>query len=237
MIPGISTKRFLIMTKEDARLLFMDYMYGELDPNQEQKLLSYISQHDDLQQELEELTEAKSLLQHLPVESPKEQLVIMEPETNTTTHWWKGLLSSLIPTSTFARTSFGLVASVFLFVILAASTDLNVSLNDNGFNLAFGEPQTVQQGFSPEQVQLIVDQVQRQNAQMVNQIVTDAQVQQNLLLDETLEGFANYLEDQRNYDLQQITRGITSLEQNTFNRFRQTDQVLGELIQTVSYEN
>ena len=225
------------MNKEEARLLFMDYMYGELDQDQEQELLSYIRQHDDLRQELEELTEAKSLLQHLPVESPKEQLVIMEPEIKATTHWWKGLFSSLIPASTFARTSFGLVASVFLFVILAASTDLNMSLNDNGFNLTFGEQPPVQQGFTPEQVQLIVDQVQRQNAQMVNRIVTDAQVQQNLLLDETLSSFASYLEDQRNYDLQQIAQGITSLEQTTFNRFLQTDQVLGEIIQTVSYEN
>ncbi len=225
------------MNKEEARLLFMDYMYGELEEGREQELLRFISQHEDLQQELEELTETKSLLQHLPVQSPTEQLVIMEPESRAGKSWWNSFLAALTPSSTFARSSFGLVAALFLFVITAAFTDMNMSIGENGFTLTFGEQPPVQQGFTPEQVQLIVEQVQRDNARMVNQIVTDAQVQQNLLMEETLADFASYLQEQRNYDLQQITQGITSLEQTTYNRFRQTDQVLGEIIETVSYGN
>lgn len=225
------------MTKEEARLLFMDYMYGELESEKEQELLHYISQHEDLQKELEELTETKSLLRHLPVQSPTEQLVIMEPSNSSFRAWLRSVLTALLPSSTFAKSSFGLVAALFLFVITAAFTDLNMSIGEHGFSLSFGEQPPVQQGFTPEQVQLIVEQVQRDNARLVNQIVADAQVQQNLLMEETLANFASYLQEQRNYDLEQISQGLSSLEQTTYNRFRQTDQVLGEIIETVSYGN
>ena len=67
------------MNKEEARLLLMDYMYGELNEAKKSELLDFINQHDDLKQEFEELTETQSFLHHLPVQDPAEQLVIMEP--------------------------------------------------------------------------------------------------------------------------------------------------------------
>ena len=225
------------MTKEEARILLMDYMYGELDADQAKELELFISQHDDLKQELEELTETRSMLQHLPVQSPQEQLVIMEPSAETNNggpNWWERFKAAFSPQAGFARTSFAIAGFVFLFVITGALTNMNVSIGDNGFSMTFGEQPAKQVGYTPAQVELIINQVQKENAQLVNQIVLAAQEQQEEQFQQTLATFAQYIDDQRATDLELMNYSLSSLEETTYNRFRQTDQVLGEIIQTVS---
>ena len=105
------------MNKDEVRNLMMDYMFGELNEAQRHEFENYISQHADLKQELEELTQTRSLLQHLPAESPTEQLVIMEPEASTdpTESIWSKLSNLLIPQHIFAKTAFSIATFVFLF--------------------------------------------------------------------------------------------------------------------------
>lgn len=225
------------MTKEDARNLFMDYLYGELDTEQTKKLEVFLDKHEDLKQEFEALTETRSLLQHLPVQNPAEQLVIMEPEKEPfakETNWWNALQSFLIPQSRFARTSFTMAIFVFLFFVMGAFTNMNFSMGENGFSLAFGEQSPIQTGYTAAQVEMIINQVQQENAEIINEYVLAAQEQQDLQFQQTLSTFATYLDNQRESDLELFNYSLTSLEETTYNRFRQTDQVLGEIIQTVS---
>ena len=123
---------------------------------------------------------------------------------------------------------------VFLFVVMGALTKMNITTNDRGFQLTFGEQPPVQTGYTAAQVELIINQVQRENAQMISEYVLATQEQQDLQFQQTLTTFAQFLEDRRESDLEQFSYSLTSLEENTYNRFRQTDQVLGEIIQTVS---
>ncbi|MBR9919157.1 hypothetical protein GYB29_16155, partial [bacterium] len=87
------------------------------------------------------------------------------------------------------------------------------------------------------QVEQIVQQIQRDNVALVQQVVADAQEQQNIQLEETFASFSSYLESQRTNDLRLISSGLEDLKENTFTRFQQNEQVLGEIIQTVSYGN
>ena len=225
------------MTKDNARTLFMDYLYGELDAEQTRELELFISKHEDLKKEFEELTETRSLLQHLPVQSPAEQLVIMEPEKETAAtleSWWSKLSSLFLPQSGFGRTGFAMVTFVFLFFVMGALTDMNISVEDGGFKMTFGEQPPVQSGYTAAQVEMIINQVQQENAQMINEYILAAQEQQETQFKQTLSTFAEYLDNQRESDLQLFNYSLTSLEETTYNRFRQTDQVLGEIIQTVS---
>ncbi len=115
---------------------------------------------------------------------------------------------------------------------------MNISLNDSGFELAFGEKQEiVQQGFTAEQVDYLLQQMREENALMVSEAVQAVQQSQDEKLEQTLINFANYVEQQRIDDLQFISSGINNMEEVYYDRFRQTDQVLGELIQTVSTRN
>lgn len=225
------------MNKEEARLLLMDYLYGELDNSKEKELLSFIAKHDDLKQEFEELTDTQSFLHNLPVQDPAEQLVIMEPKNSSTESFWESILSALTPRNAFAQAGFGIAVLAFVFIVTGAITGLNISYNETGVQLGFGKVSEAEKSFSAAQVEQIVQQIQRDNVALVQQVVADAQEQQNIQLEETFASFASYLEGQRTNDLQLISSGLEDLKENTFTRFRQNEQVLGEIIQTVSYGN
>lgn len=225
------------MNKEEARLLLMDYMYDELDGAKKSELLEFIEQHDDLKQEFAELTQTQSFLHHLPVQSPAEQLVIMKPSKSSNQGFWESILNALTPRNAFAQAGFGVAVLAFVFIVTGAITGVNLSYSDSGVQLGFGEIPQTQQSFSAAQVEQIVQQIQRDNVALVQQVVADAQEQQNIQLEETFTSFASYLEGQRTNDLLLISSGLEDLKENTFTRFRQNEQVLGEIIQTVSYGN
>ena len=225
------------MNKEEARLLLMDYMYGELDEAKKSELLDFINLHNDLKQEFEELTDTQSFLHHLPVQNPAEQLVIMEPIKPSGEGFWQSILTALTPQNSFAQASFGIAVLAFVFIVTGAITGLNLSYSETGVQLGFGKISEAGKSFSAAQVEQIVQQIQRDNVALVQQVVADAQEQQNLQLEETFASFASYLDGQRTTDLQLISSGLEDLKENTFTRFRQNEQVLGEIIQTVSYGN
>lgn len=226
------------MNKETARSLFMDYLYGELEQDQRKELEIFLSQDPELQKELDELGDVRSMLQHLPVQDPAEQLVMVEPNKSGFQDWWNELIESWIPTNGFARAGFAMASVLILFVVVGAFTKVNISVDNGGFNLTFGEKQEIiQQGFTPEQVDYLIQQMREENALMVSEAVQAVQQSQDEKLEQTLINFADYVELQRRNDLQMISSGLSNMEETYYDRFRQTDQVLGELIQTVSTRN
>lgn len=227
-----------MMNKETARSLFMDYLYDELEQDQRKELEQFLANHPELQKELDELGDVRSMLQHLPVQDPAEQLVMVEPDKSGFQDWWNELIGGLFPRSGFARAGFAMASLLIVFVVMGAFTNMNISINDNGFELAFGEKQEIiQQGFTPQQVEHLLQQVKEDNAIMISEAIQTAQQQQENRLEKTLVNFADYIEQQRQSDLQMISSGLYNMEETYYDRFRQTDQVLGELIQTVSTRN
>lgn len=226
------------MNKKTARSLFMDYLYDELEQDQRKELELFLTDHPELQKELEELGDVRSILQHLPVQDPAEQIVMVEPESSGSQDWWNEFMNSWIPQDKFVRAGFAMASLLILFVMLAAFTQMSISINENGFRLAFGELQKpVQQGFTSEQVDYLLQQMKQENALMVGEAVQTVQEMQDQKLEQTLVNFADYIEQQRRKDLQMISSGFNNMEETYYTRFRQTDQVLGELIQTVSTRN
>ena len=225
------------MTKDEARELFIDFMYGELDIDNQQKLELAILQYPDLKKEFDGLIETRKVLQQMPVENPEGRIMMMEPSSAYFffKNWWENILSVFTLRTTFSRYSLAFASVVFLFALTGRLTNLNIDYQNNGFSLSFGEQPTQEIGFTAEQVELLINQVQADNAQLVAEIIQAAQEQQEFQFQQTLASFAEYLDEQRASDLQLIDYSLTHLEEITYNRFYQTDQVLGELIETVSY--
>lgn len=225
------------MTKDEARELFIDYMYGGLDIDTQQQLEAFVQQHPDLKDELDGMMETRQVLQQMPVESPTEQFVMMEPEAVKSSfrvaieNFW----AALSPKSGFGRAGFAIASFVFLFIITGSLTNLNFSMQDGEIFLRFGEQPPAQVGYSAAQVEMIINQVQAENAELVAEIVQAAQEQQESQFQQTLASFASYLDEQRTSDLELIDYSLANLQETTYNRFVQTDQVLGEIIETVSY--
>lgn len=226
------------MDKETARLLFMDYMYDELDPGRRTELEQYLDQHPDLREELNELGTVRSMLTHLKAEEPAEQLLMLEPDNNSAaTQRSNGFTGNILSLNQYVKATLATAAMILLFFSAGALTDLNFSIGGDGFKLSFGPQQEVQEGISPEQVQLMLDEVKRENAVLMADLLEASRQQQEEQFQRTLGTFADYINEQRYSDLQLLSSGISSLEETYYDRFRQTDQVLGEIIQTVSSQN
>ena len=228
------------MTKDEARELLIDYMYGELDIDTQQKLELVIQHYPDLKKEFDGLMETREVLQQMPVEQPEGRIMIMEPRSTYSSfkYWLENMLSVLTPKATFSRYSLALASFVFLFALTGRLTNLNIDYQNNGFSLSFGEQLPQEIGYTADQVELLINQVQADNAQLVAEIVQAAQEQQKeqeFQFQQTLASFAEYLDEQRTSDLKLIDYSLTNLEETTYNRFYQTDQMLGEIIETVSY--
>lgn len=225
------------MTKEEARELFIDFMYGGLDIDTQQQLEAFVQQHPDLKDELDGLMETRQVLQQMPVESPTEQFVMMDPAVAKSSFRssFEKLWTALSPKSGFGRAGFAVASFVFLFIITGSLTNLNFSMQDGEIFLRFGEQPPAQVGYSAAQVEMIINQVQAENAELVAEIVQAAQEQQESQFQQTLASFASYLDEQRTSDLELIDYSLANLQETTYNRFVQTDQVLGEIIETVSY--
>ena len=69
------------MTKDEARELFIDFMYSELDIDTQQKLELAILQYPDLKKEFDGLIETRKVLQQMPVENPEGRIMMMEPSS------------------------------------------------------------------------------------------------------------------------------------------------------------
>ncbi|MBO6794065.1 MAG: hypothetical protein JJ895_09145 [Balneolaceae bacterium] len=225
------------MTKEEARELFIDFMYGGLDIDTQQQLEAFVQQHPDLKDELDGLMETRQVLQQMPVESPTEQFVMMDPAVAKSSFRssFEKLWTALSPKSGFGRAGFAVASFVFLFIITGSLTNLNFSMQDGEISLRFGEQPPAQVGYSAAQVEMIINQVQAENAELVAEFVQAAQEQQETQFQQTLASFASYLDEQRTSDLELIDYSLANLQETTYNRFVQTDQVLGEIIETVSY--
>ena len=225
------------MTKEEARELFIDFMYGGLDIDTQQQLEAFVQQHPDLKDELDGMMETRQVLQQMPVESPTEQFVMMDPAVAKSSFRssFEKLWTALSPKSGFGRAGFAVASFVFLFIITGSLTNLNFSMQDGEIFLRFGEQPPAQVGYSAAQVEMIINQVQAENAELVAEIVQAAQEQQESQFQQTLASFASYLDEQRTSDLELIDYSLSNLQETTYNRFVQTDQVLGEIIETVSY--
>ncbi len=224
------------MTKDKARELFIDYMYGGLDIDTQNQLEAFVQQHPDLKEELDGMMETRQMLQQMPVESPTEQFVMMDPASAKSSfrNMLENLWSALKPTSGFGRFGVAVASFVFLFIITGSLTNLNFSMQDGEISLRFGEQPPAQIGYTAAQVELLINQVQAENAELMADFVQAAQEQQEAQFQQTLASFASYLEEQRNSDLELIDYSLANLQETTYNRFVQTDQVLGEIIETVS---
>ncbi len=233
---GISTKKYSAMTKKEARELFIDYMYGGLDINTQQKLEKVIGKYPELKTELEGLMETRKVLQQMPVEQPKKQIVIMEPisKHSSIKNWWTHLQSFLTPQSTFGRYGTALASFALFFMLIGSLTDMNLSWDNEGFSISYGKQVPQQTGYTAEQVEMLIEKIQAENSALFVQILEANQQQQDYKIKQALNGFATYFDEQRTADLQLIDYNLSNLQESTYDRFYQTDRVINQIIQTAN---
>jgi hypothetical protein len=112
---------------------------------------------------------------------------------------------------------------------LSASVRQNLALNSRKLDQLMREAATASQ----EQIRQYVSGIQAQNMNQVKDYFQLTSTEQKKYIENILVDFAQYLQQQRNDDLQLVQTRMQSLEQNT-NIFKQeTEQILTSIISTV----
>jgi hypothetical protein len=220
------------MNDQLARSLFIDYLYDEISEEEKMKLENYLAENPELQQEVDKLGQTRSLLQQMPEVNPNQKLLVMEPRERTFGQWWQEA-KSLLPRTGIGKTALAAAAGLILFFFVGSVAQLHVDTSGEGVAVSMGYSPTVNEGLSEQQAEALVSQIREENAAMLSEYA-EAINQQNK---EQLQKVVNYFQEQRINDLQLVDQTLDELQQNTNYRLRQTNQYLGEVLQTVSNRN
>lgn len=220
------------MNNQLARSLFMDYLYDEISESDKTKLETYLDKNPDIRKELEQLKQTHSLLQQMPEPDPAQQLLVIEPHERSFSQWWIQA-KNLLPHSLLGRTAFAVAAGLILFFFLGSLAQLHIDTSNDGLAISLGYSPTVNQGLSEEEANALIAQIKEENATMLADYA-EAINQQN---EEQLQQVIAYFEEQRMNDLQLVNQTLDELQENTNYRFNRTNEYLGQVLQTVSYQN
>ncbi|MDZ7659887.1 hypothetical protein [Fodinibius sp.] len=220
------------MNDQLARSLFMDYLYDEISESDKTKLKAYLDKNPELKEELSKLDQTRSLLQQMPEPDPAQQLLVMEPHERSLTQWWTQA-KSLLPHSLLGKTVFAAAAGLILFFFLGSLAQLHIDTSNDGVALSLGYSPTANQGLSQEEANALVAQIKEENAAMFADYA-EAINQQNK---EQLQQVITYFEEQRMQDLKLVNQTLNELQENTNYRINRTNEYLGQVLQTVSYQN
>lgn len=220
------------MNEQQARSLFMDYLYDEISENQKEKLEKFLEKHPDLKEELSALGETRSVLQNMPEPDPAEKMLVVEPRERSFADWWQDA-KNLLPRSSFGKTAFAAAAAILLFLFAGSLAQLQISTSGNGMTVSFGNVAPANKGLTADQADALVQEIREENAAMLADYAESIQRQNQ----EQLQQVVTHFEEQRMNDLQLVSQAIDELQQNTNYRLYQTNEYLSEVLQTVSYQN
>lgn len=112
---------------------------------------------------------------------------------------------------------------------LSASIRQNLAVNSSKVDALLKEAATASQ----DQIRGFVSSMQQENRQMVKDYFQLSTTEQKTYIENLLVDFADYLQQQRNNDLQLVQMRMNSLEKNTDVFKQETEQILSSIITTV----
>jgi len=220
------------MNDQLARSLFMDYLYEEITEEQKANLESYLQEHPQLEKELDQLRETRTLLQKMPEVDPAKKLLVMEPRNRSFSQWWHEAVT-LFPKSLFGKAALAAAACVIMLFIVGSLAKLHVETSGRGWSISMGYSPTVSEGLSAQQASALLKQIRQENAAMLSKYARQID-QQNK---EQLQQVVNYFQKQRVNDLQLVDQTLDEFQQHTNYKLSKTNQYLGQVLQTVSLKD
>lgn len=220
------------MTEQEARNQLMDYLYNEMDENEKNEFEKFLKTHPALQKELEEFQSTRKIMQGVSLDSPEEQPDFIPKRITADEQKSTGRTATI-----FRILKYGAVAASLILVSVAtlAFSSVQVGKTSDGFYLTMGaQPEPVQPGITEEDVIALLNQIRQENTVLMATLAEQTQQQQNEQLEEALNLLTEYYDQRRQQDLLLIAKGLSQLEEDTYSRFRQTDETLGNLIYALS---
>ena len=138
-------------------------------------------------------------------------------------------------------------AAMFLItlIVIGSLSNINIQYDDSGMQLSMSvwpeQPPTVietiqgerDDSVSPETIALL-QEFQKQQAQLVADIIEKDRADQRQQIQELFSEYATMIENRRMIDMELIQYELDNIAQRTDTRQKQTDLVLGSLLESIS---
>jgi hypothetical protein len=147
----------------------------------------------------------------------------------------------ILPVGVWSRAISAAAAVLFAILIFGAVSGLQIRWDDSGFAMSmslFGERGTTDTT-PPAPTYLLQDetleQLRKQQEELFSEIMAAEREQQRIMLLETLSEYAEAIETRRMIDMQLIGLELADFQQQTNQQLSQTDRIIYQLIETLSY--
>ena len=180
------------MKTEDWKSQMMDYLYDELNPEDRKAFEEELSRNSDLKEELEAFQSGKEMLHNWEdekVSAPPFFAIYKSPEKNNSQNGFKWFVS---------------IAASFLILMVAAKfTGLEISNQNDGFRIAFGQKKQAVDEIDKAEIQ-----------QMVNLALTNYEEKLDAERNEDMQELENYLTQQSKQNKNLISNYLTALQKS-----------------------
>lgn len=194
---------------EESTLI--SYIYDELSSEEHAKVEAYLSGSEEARKELEELRATLSTLGQLK-----------DKEVDVPTFTFNQSSRVVVaenPTINFWKKSMAIAASIALLIFVGYLTKFNVSVGEQGFQLAFGNQG---EGYSQEEVKSMITEAISENNNELNRKLANSE-----------EGIRNYVAD-KNQSLQtRLIQQVSDHPQSVSDLENEKQQYLAYLKQLI----
>jgi hypothetical protein len=219
------------MTELEKQNRMMAYLYNEMSDTDKREFKKALDTDPELKQELEELQATRKVMGTVTLDSAGLKPFSLNPDRNSASeNSFKG------NTKLYRLMKVGMAAAILLAGMLAlAFSDVQFGKTSDGFYLTIGNhPEPVEQGISEEDVMNLLTQIQQESTLVMAALAEQTRQHQNEQFEEALALLTAYYDQRRQQDLLLIAEGLIQLEEDTYYRFLQTDETLGDIIYALS---
>lgn len=232
------------MNKEEAIERMMDYLFGEMDPQEKKEFEEILSQDADLHKEVEELKQTRSMLSLIPepessfgdTEQQKYSSGPLNRSDSLNSEQTKqGVISNGM------KVVFSAAASILVIMLCAAWAGVEIQSTNEGFTMRFGasepaqemmteEQQPEERAVTEEELMRFAEEIKTENSLLVASLLSELQENQRHQIEEAVQILGAYYEQKRQDDLDLIADGFNQIQVETAYRFLQTDETIGNII-------
>ena len=220
------------MKCDDTKLLLMDFLYDEIEPGAEKLLRTHLEICAGCRGEYEALQRTSVMLQAWKDEEPSQSFVFVEQRSS----WLEALKGVLFPAHAplWGRLAFGLGVAAVTMLVLSAALNLEINYDEGRFSYKTSLAPRQQNELTVEARSQLVEELQRENSELIARLMQAGYEQQRTELDRKLVSLATELNRQRQNDLMLVGRGLEEVQQRAATRFDQTNQMLNQLIRVAN---
>ena len=219
------------MKCDQAKLLFMDYLYDEITDMDLKALQRHLDECNQCQHEYQALKQTSDTLQQSEDVEPRMNFVFVREHESI----WQRVRRHLLPQPRRWGLAFALGLAGVLLVCALFNTEIHYWDGDFSLRMSIWPQQRADGLYSAQEVQAMLTRLRDENIQLTQRLIQQSEHRQQQQLASSLIQLSREFEAKRASDLQLLGAGLGEVEQSIYHRVeRKTSNQLNDLMRYIS---